>query len=501
MSKKEINKIDIGLGVGAAGACLNLAYPSMLSTITPILSLSTPVVACGTGLIGCGYGIYKILTKNKRLAKKLYEDNRVKWDLFWENNKIMKQDMKPRFIYDLYRDNNRVIAFDLPCGVYKSDIDKVQQKIKEELEIDNLKINVKEGKLYLNIPSLNQEQKDWLEFWEYSDVKSRKGEYPELISKTETPFGFIYKFKSPIGLSTHHLKSMDIAIKEFVGFEDISFKIQDGYMYMEVITQELPENVPYSLNTGIFLDDLVVELGVDKKNNQVTLNLDKSPNLLIAGCTGSGKSVCSNLILTQILCRRNDVDFYLVDLKRTEFGMYKNLEKVIKYTKDKEEAWDFIKELRDECDRRSELFDKVDAKKLSEYNNRVPKSEQLNRIVLMIDDTVRLISNNNLQKDLADLGFICRSAGITIICNIQRPSAKLMSPDFKASLTNVIGFKTVNGTNSKIICDDTCLSKLRGKGNGILFNDECENGRVEFQSFYLKDYEIKRYLNKYCIKK
>ena len=178
--------------------------------------------------------------------------------------------------------------------------------------------------------------------------------------------------------------------------------------------------------------------------------------------------------------------------------MYKKCKSVVKYTKDKDEAWDFIKELIQECDRRSDLFEKVNAKNLSDYNKRVSKDKQLNRIVLAIDDAVRLISNGNLQKDLAELGFLCRSAGITVLCNIQRPSAKLMSPDFKASLTNVIGFKAVNGSNSKIICDDTCLSKLNGRGHGILFNDECENGKIEFKGFYLSDKDMEDYLNKYC---
>lgn len=502
MSENKLNAVDIGFGVVGSGLALGAAYPGVLSSLTiPTAILSTPVLLCGAGAVGCGYGIYKVVTKDKKFIKENFRKNCELWELFWNDNKIVSHDLYPKFAYDIVDGIKRTIMFELPFGIYKSDIEKVSARIKEMLGIDNLKINVKDNKLYLNISTLSQQQKDWLEFWEYSDVKSRGGEYPELLDIKETKYGYIYKFKSTIGLSTYHLNSMDMAIKEFIGFDDISFKIKDGYLYIDVVTKDLPNNIPYSLDVDKFLDEFIVELGVDKKGETVYLNLDRSPNLLIGGCTGSGKSACTNLILTQTLCRRKDIKFYLVDLKRTEFGMYKKCDNVVKYTMDKEEAWGFIKELTKECDRRSELFEQVGARKLSDYNKKVSKDKQLNRIVLAIDDAVRLISNNNLQKDLAELGFICRSAGITILCNIQRPSAKLMSPEFKASLTNVIGFKAVNSTNSKIICDDTCLSKLRGQGHGMLFNDECDNGRVEFQGFNLEDHEIESYLKQHCTSK
>lgn len=495
----EINNVDIGLGILGSGLALSAAYPSVVSSIAlPILSVGAPVALCGVGAAGGIYGIYRVLTKDKRIQKENYKYNCEIWELFWSNNKIICNGTCPKFAYDILDGLKRTIMFELPFGIYKSDIEKVSDRIKEMLEVDNMKINIKDNKLYLNISTLSQQQKDWMDFWEYSDIKSRGGEYPELIDIKETNYGYIYKFKSTIGLSTYHLKNIDVAIKEFIGYDDISFKIKDGYLYIDVLTRELPENAPYSLDIDKFLNELIIEIGLDKKGETVYLNLDTNPNLLIAGCTGSGKSVCTNLILTQLLCRRKDIKFYLIDLKRTEFGMYKKCKNVIKYTKDKDEAWDFIKELIQECDRRSDLFEKVNAKNLSDYNKRVSKDKQLNRIVLAIDDAVRLISNGNLQKDLAELGFLCRSAGITVLCNIQRPSAKLMSPDFKASLTNVIGFKAVNGSNSKIICDDTCLSKLNGRGHGILFNDECENGKIEFKGFYLSDKDMEDYLNKYC---
>ena len=80
--------------------------------------------------------------------------------------------------------------------------------------------------------------------------------------------------------------------------------------------------------------------------------------------------------------------------------------------------------------------------------------------------------------------------------NIQRPTSKLLNPDIKASLTNIIGFRTINRKNSEIICDSTILASLRGKGHGVLFNED--NDGVEFQGYYLDENDIEKYLNKYC---
>lgn len=179
--------------------------------------------------------------------------------------------------------------------------------------------------------------------------------------------------------------------------------------------------------------------------------------------------------------------------------MYADLPQTRKYTNKLEGAKEIIKELLDECNRRNELFNKLKVKKLSDYNKKVSPKEKLSPIVLIIDEAVRLMNDKDLNKDIAELGFICRSCEISILLNIQRPTAKLLNPDIKASLTNIIGFRTINRRNSEIICDTDVLAKLRGKGNGMLFNED--NDGIEFQGYYLDENNIEKYLKEYCIYK
>ena len=228
----------------------------------------------------------------------------------------------------------------------------------------------------------------------------------------------------------------------------------------------------------------------------MVLNLSKCPNVMISGCTGSGKSVNTNVIATQLYCNYPNVEIYLVDMKCVELGVYADLPQTKKYTNKLEGAKEIIKELLDECDRRNKLLNKMKVKKLSDYNKKVSPNKKLNPIILIIDEAVRLMGDKDLNKDIAELGFICRSVEISILLNIQRPTSKLLNPDIKASLTNIIGFRTINRKNSEIICDSTVLASLRGKGHGMLFNED--NDGVEFQGYYLDENDIEKYLNKYC---
>lgn len=350
---------------------------------------------------------------------------------------------------------------------------------------------------------LKEERNNWFKFWESINISTNKEDkksFPILFDKQETNYGALYKFIPNLGLSSAMIESKDICIKEYLNARDIKVFIKDNILFLQSFTVSLPHFVPYNIKSKNH-KDLILYLGRDNLGETLSLNLDKSPSLLIAGQTGSGKSVCTNTILTQLYCYYKEVDVYLIDVKRTEFGIYKNCKKTVKYTKDLEDAKTMIKELVEECDRRSDLFDEVGARKLSDYNSRVSKDKKLNKIVLVIDDSVRLMNDNETRKSLSELGFICRSSGLYVISNIQRPSSKLFSADFKASLTNTIGFKTTNGVNSRVICDDNKLKDLRGRGHGILFSESCNDGESEFQGFALEDYQIEKYLKEYdCYK-
>lgn len=342
-----------------------------------------------------------------------------------------------------------------------------------------------------------EEKKDELErFFIGAGIKNKEGETPILTNIWENEYETIYSFIRPIGFSTHILESNDIAIKEYFNTNNVKFESNGDFINIIVSTTELARFIPFNIPKVKNKNEVIVSLGRDIRGKDVELNLSKCPNVMISGCTGSGKSVNTNVIATQLYCNYPNVEIYLVDMKCVELGVYADLPQTKKYTNKLEGAKEIIKELLDECDRRNKLLNKMKVKKLSDYNKKVSPNEKLNPIVLIIDEAVRLMGDKDLNKDIAELGFICRSVEISILLNIQRPTSKLLNPDIKASLTNIIGFRTINRKNSEIICDSTVLASLRGKGHGMLFNED--NDGVEFQGYYLDENDIEKYLNKYC---
>ena len=343
---------------------------------------------------------------------------------------------------------------------------------------------------------IKEERKEFEEFFMGAGLMNKQNEIPILANIYENDYETIYSFIKPSGFSTVNFESRDVAIQEYFGREMIEFESKGDFINIKVTTADLPNFIPFQMKERKNKDEVIVSLGRDIKGNDVELNLSKCPNVMCSGCTGSGKSVNTNVIATQLYCNYPNVQMYLIDMKCVELGIYEDLPQTKEYTNKLEGAKKIIKELLEECDRRNELFNKLKVKKLSDYNKKVNVKDRLNPIVLIIDEAVRLMGDKDLNKDIAELGFICRSVEMSIILNIQRPTAKLLNPDIKASLTNIIGFRTINKRNSEVICDSNVLARLKGKGNGMLFNED--NDGIEFQGYYLGESEIEKYLNKYC---
>jgi S-DNA-T family DNA segregation ATPase FtsK/SpoIIIE len=312
------------------------------------------------------------------------------------------------------------------------------------------------------------------------------------INIYENEYETIYSFIKPSGMSTCNFIAKDIAIQEYFNKERVEFESIGDFINIKVGNVELPKFIPFQMPKKKNTNDIIVSLGRDIKGKDVELNLSKSPNIMCSGCTGSGKSVNTNVIVTQLYYNYPNIEMYLIDMKCVELNIYTDLPQTKKYTNKLEGAKEIIKELLEECDKRNEKFNKLKVKKLSDYNKIVNPNERLNPIVLIIDEAVRLMNDKDLNRDIAELGFICRSCEISILLNIQRPTAKLLNPDIKASLTNIIGFRTINRRNSEIICDSTVLAELRGRGNGMLFNED--NDGIEFQGYYLDEKDIGKYL-------
>lgn len=335
-------------------------------------------------------------------------------------------------------------------------------------------------------------------FFEGSGIKNKIGETPILIDINETDMGNIYSFINPIGLSTHDYNSKDIAIKEFLNCNNILFEVKEDFLNIQTIKTSLPKIVPFILPERKS-DELIVKLGINELGEEIEINFSKIHSWLIAGATGSGKSVCVHNILTQLYSNYSyNTDFYICDLKKTELNNYRKLSSTIEYVDKVEDVEKIIDELLKICDERHSLFIEYNVKNLQQYNKKVKKSEQLNNIVLCIEECVRLMNDKKLQAKIAELAFIARSAGIIIVMTVQRATKTLFSADIKASLLGKIGFKVVSRINSQVIMDDNRLFDIKERGECCVACEDISVGETKIKVMYLEENRIDRILKKHC---
>ena len=335
-------------------------------------------------------------------------------------------------------------------------------------------------------------------FFEGAGIKNKVGDIPYLIDIKETDVGNIYSFINPIGMSTHDYNSKDIAIKEFLNCKNVTFELKGDLLNIVSIITDLPKVVPFILPERKS-DELIVKLGVNELGEDIEINFSKIHSWLIAGATGSGKSVCVHAILTTLYCNYSyNTDFYICDLKKTELNNYRKLSSTIEYVDKIEDVERIIDKLLKVCDERHSLFIDYNVKNLQQYNKKVKKDKQLNNIVLCIEECVKLMGNKKLQDKIAELAFIARSAGIIIIMTIQRATKNLMSADIKASLLGKIGFKVVSRINSQVIMDDNRLFDIKERGECCISCEDISIGETRIKVMYLEENRIDKILRKHC---
>ena len=345
---------------------------------------------------------------------------------------------------------------------------------------------------------LKERRKEFCEFFKGLGLHNKNDEIPQLANIWETENGYMYNFINPIGLSSKSYEDRDIAIKEYLNCNKVLFKSNGDFINIQTIETELPTIVPFMLPKRKS-DDLIIELGVNELGKKVEINFSKTHSWLIAGATGSGKSVCTHNILTQLYCNYSyNTEFYICDLKKTELNNYRNLKSTIEYVDNVDNIEKIIDKLLDECDSRHLLFTEYKVKNLQQYNKKVNKRDRLPNIVLCIEECVRIMSDKKLQAKIAELAFIARSAGIVLIMTIQRCTKNLFSQDIKASLLGKIGFKVVSRVNSQVIMDDDRLFKIQNRGECAISCEDISVGETNVKVMYLEEYRIDRILEENC---
>ena len=250
---------------------------------------------------------------------------------------------------------------------------------------------------------------------------------------------------------------------------------------------------------------LEIPLGKAVNGSVRTFDLAKMPHLLVAGSTGSGKSVAVNGIIASILmkARPDEVKFMMVDPKMVELSVYNDIPHLlIPVVTNPRKASRALQKVVDEMENRYELFSKVGARniagynaKVDEYNASQPEYKQipLPLIVVIVDELADLmmVASKEVEDAIIRLGQKARAAGIHMILATQRPSVDVISGLIKANVPSRIAFAVSSGTDSRTILDENGAEKLLGRGD-MLFKPIDENHPVRLQGSFISDEDVER---------
>lgn len=252
---------------------------------------------------------------------------------------------------------------------------------------------------------------------------------------------------------------------------------------------------------------LEIPLGKAVDGTARAFDLSKMPHLLVAGSTGSGKSVAVNGIIASILmkARPDQVKFMMVDPKMVELSVYNDIPHLlIPVVTNPRKASKALQKVVDEMENRYELFAKVGVRNIAGFNAKVEefnsqseyKQIPLPFIVVIVDELADLmmVASKEVEDAIIRLGQKARAAGIHMILATQRPSVDVISGLIKANVPSRVAFAVSSGTDSRTILDENGAEKLLGRGD-MLFKPIDENHPVRLQGSFISDDDVERIVN------
>ena len=244
--------------------------------------------------------------------------------------------------------------------------------------------------------------------------------------------------------------------------------------------------------------NLEVALGKDISGSIVTTDIAKMPHLLIAGTTGSGKSVCTNSMILSIIYRSSpaDVKLLLIDPKMVEFSMYNGIPHLlVPVVTDPKKAAGALSWAVSEMDHRYTLFAQYNVKDIHSFNAMAEKTEgvsKLPQIVIIIDEfaDLMMMSKNDVETAVCRIAQKARAAGMHLIIATQRPSVDVITGLIKANISSRIALTVSSQTDSRTIIDGSGAESLLGRGD-MLFKPYGSDKITRIQGCFVSEKEIK----------
>ena len=252
---------------------------------------------------------------------------------------------------------------------------------------------------------------------------------------------------------------------------------------------------------------LLVGLGKDIMGRSICCDIDKTPHLLVAGATGSGKSVCINCIIASILMRSKpeEVKLVLVDPKKVELSMYNGIPHLLMpVVTDPKKANEALKKIVHEMEIRYDKFSEKNVKNIATYNAWIDKQNEkiddeslklrhMSYIVVIVDELADLmmVASKEVEDSIMRITQMARAAGIHLIIATQRPSTDVITGVVKANIPSRISFAVSSQIDSRTILDAGGAEKLLGRGD-MLFLPMGENSPVRVQGAYVSDDDLQK---------
>lgn len=237
----------------------------------------------------------------------------------------------------------------------------------------------------------------------------------------------------------------------------------------------------------------IVPIGQDAKGNNVYGDLAKMPHMLVAGTTGSGKSVFLNGLITSLLMRNtpDDLQLFLIDPKMVEFKRFSKLH-YVKYVTDTQKAIGLLSKLCKEMDRRYAVMANAGCRNIDDFNKYNPQ-ERLPKLVLVIDEMADMMegkSGKMVESNIVRLAQKARACGIHMVLATQRPTVKVISGQIKANIPCRVCLSVMSRTDSMVVLDTIGAENLQGHGDMLYLNGMDNKAPQRLQGGLITDTEI-----------
>ncbi|MEB6067045.1 DNA translocase FtsK [Staphylococcus arlettae] len=323
----------------------------------------------------------------------------------------------------------------------------------------------------------------------------------EVQTVTEGPSVTRFELSVEKGVKVSRITALQDDIKMALAAKDI--RIEAPIPGTSLVGIEVPNQSPTKVNIKSIIDSeqfndaeskLTVAMGYRINNQPLLMDIAKTPHALIAGATGSGKSVCINSILLSLLYKNHpeELKLLLIDPKMVELAPYNDLPHLVSpVITDVKAATQSLKWAVEEMERRYKLFAQYHVRNITAFNKKAAYENRLPKIVIVIDELADLMmmAPQDVEQSIARIAQKARACGIHMLVATQRPSVNVITGLIKANIPTRIAFMVSSSVDSRTILDSGGAERLLGYGD-MLYLGSGMNKPIRVQGTFVSDEEI-----------